>query len=88
MDPMPQIFTIIAEASTTKKISNASIRTKGFPLFISYFLKKIIFLTFILHSTLVTLKRQQRLHSNYFPRQKTLFLTAIMTMQNSKAGSL
>jgi hypothetical protein len=88
MDPMPQIFTIIAEASTTKKIINAGLRTRGFSLFISYFLKKKFFLPFILHSTLVTLQRQWCLNSNYFPRQKTLFLTAVMTMQNTETGSL
>ena len=88
MDPMPWIFTIIAEASMTKMIINASIRTKGFPLFISYFLKKIILLKFILHSTLLTLQRHCHLNSNCFPRQKTLFLTAVMTMQNTEADSL
>jgi len=87
MDPMPWIFTIFTEAGMTKKIVNANIRTKDFLLFISYFLKKRILLAFISHSTLVTPQRQWHLNSNCFPRQ-TLFLTAVMTMQNTEADSL
>lgn len=88
MDPMPWIFTIFTETGMTKKIVNANIRTKYFLLFISYFLKKIILLAFISHSTLLTLQRQWHLNSSCLPRQKTLFLTAVMSMHNTEADSL